>query len=106
MTEKINGQGFRPVDTAATRRSEAAKPASGTATQPGGKAGTPATADTVRITESGLLMAKLEEIVQRTPVVDDARVSAIKDALSSGTYEIDDQRVADRLLAFERDIQS
>jgi len=49
-------------------------------------------------------MSKLEEIVQRTPVVDADRVAAIKDAIASGNYEVDDQRVADRLLKFERDV--
>ena len=105
MTEKINGQGFRPSDTAGTRRSEAAKPASG---QGEGRAAATdksgASTDTVRITQSGLLMSRLEELVQSTPVVDHERVAAIKDSLASGTYEIDDQRVADRLLRFERDV--
>jgi negative regulator of flagellin synthesis FlgM len=105
MTEKINGQGFRPADTSSTRRSDAAKPASGqgdgraSAAAPSAAAG-----DTVKITQSGLLMSKLEELVQSTPVVDHERVAAIKDSLASGTYEIDDQRIADRLLRFERDV--
>jgi negative regulator of flagellin synthesis FlgM len=105
MTEKINGQGFRPSDTAATRRSEAAKPAgnqgqgrSAAAEQSG------ATSDTVRITQSGLLMSKLEELVHATPIVDRERVAAIKESLASGSYEIDDQRVADQMLRFERDV--
>jgi len=105
MTERINGQGFRPTDTATTRRSEAAKP---TSTESAGSApaGAPASSssDTVNITRSGLLLAKLEEIVQGTPVVDSARVAALKDAIASGTYEIDDQQVADKLLRFERDL--
>ena len=103
MTEKINGQGLRPTDTAGTRRSEAAKPA---ASQGQSRAATAdaASSDTVSITQSGLLMSKLEELVQRTPVVDQERVAAIKDAIASGTYEIDDQRIADRLLKFERDV--
>lgn len=104
MTEKINGQGPRPTDTAATRRSEAAK----TATQGRGaapKTETPAsTGDTVNITRSGLLMSKLEEAVQRTPIVDHARVAEIKERIASGTYEFDDQRTADQLLKFERDV--
>ena len=102
MTEKINGQGLRPTDTAGTRRSEAAKPAS--EGQSRAATADAAPSDTVNITQSGLLMSKLEELVQRAPVVDQARVAAIKDAIASGTYEIDDQRIADRLLKFERDV--
>lgn len=101
MTEKINGQGFKATDTAGARRTEAAKPAAkeGKAVaQDSAPAG-----DTVNITRSGLLMSKLEEIVQSTPSVDSQRIAAIKDALASGTYEIDDARVADRMLALERE---
>jgi negative regulator of flagellin synthesis FlgM len=105
MTEKINGQGFRPADTAATRRSEAAKTPAGQGR--GAEANVEQTApagDTVNITQSGLLLARLEEAVQRAPVVDNERVAAIKDAIASGSYEVDDRRTADKLLKFEREI--
>ena len=104
MTEKINGQGFRPADTAGTRRSDAAKPANAQGGHRGEAAGKSASGDTVSITPSGLLMSKLQELVQGTPVVDAERVAALKDAIAKGSYEIDDQRVADRLLKFERDV--
>ena len=105
MTEKINGQGFRPTDTAGARRSEAAKPASSQGQSRTAEAGKPAaSSDTVSITQSGLLMSRLEELVQRTPIVDADRVAALKDAISSGTYEIDDRRIADRLLKVEREL--
>ena len=105
MTEKINGQGFRPVDTAGTRRSEGTKATSSQGQGRTAAAGKSAAAgDTVSITQSGLLMSKLEDLVQNTPIVDQERVAAIKEALASGTYEIDDQRVADKLLRFERNV--
>lgn len=104
MTEKINGQGFRPSDTASTRRADSAKPAAREEGKSPAAGGEVAMGDTVNITASGLLMSKLEEIVQRAPVVDADRVAAIKDAIASGSYQIDDQRVADRLLKFERDV--
>jgi len=105
MTEKINGQGFRPADAAGTRRSEATKVATGPGQGRSAAAGQSAAAgETVSITPSGLLMSKLEELVQNTPIVDQERVAAIKDALASGTYEIDDQRVADKMLRFERNV--
>jgi negative regulator of flagellin synthesis FlgM len=104
MTEKINGHGLRPADAAGARRSEAAKSANGQAAARASGAEPAAPKDLVSITHSGLLMSKLEEIVQSTPVVDNERVAALKDAIASGAYEIDDQRVADRLLKFERDV--
>jgi negative regulator of flagellin synthesis FlgM len=103
MTEKINGQGFRPADAAGTRRSEAVKPAGGQGGQRT-EAADKAAGDVVSITQSGLLMSKLEELVQSTPVVDGERVAQLKDAIASGTYEIDDRRLAERLLKFERDV--
>lgn len=106
MTEKINGQGFRPADTGGTRRSEAAKaPSSQGQSRAGTTADSSATGgETVSITQSGMLLSKLEELVQSAPVVDADRVAALKDAIASGTYEIDDQRTADNLLRFERDV--
>jgi negative regulator of flagellin synthesis FlgM len=105
MTEKINGQGFRPSDTASTRRTETAKPASDQGKSAGSAAPAAATPrDTVNITSSGLLMSKLEEIVQRAPVVDEKRVAALKDAIAAGKYEVDDRQVANALLKFERDV--
>jgi negative regulator of flagellin synthesis FlgM len=104
MTEKINGQGLMITDTAGTRRSEAAKPANQGQSRAATTDSSAATADTVSITHSSFLMSKLEELVQRAPAVDRDRVAAIKDAIASGTYEIDDQRIADGLLKFERDI--
>lgn len=105
MTEKINGQGFRPTDNVATRRSEAAK-ANGGSSQgtAAGAAPSASAGDTVNITPSGLLMSRLEEAVQRAPVVDSARVSEIKDAIAAGTYEIDDRRTAEKMLKFEREV--
>jgi len=105
MTEKINGQGVRPSETANARRSEATK-AARDARSEAAAADKPAasSSDTVNITRSGLLMSKLEEVVQSTPVVDAERVTAIKDAIAAGTYEVDDQRVADKMLKFERDV--
>ena len=103
MTERINGQGLRPADTAGTRRTDAAKPAGGGTARRRSERGARA-GDSVNLTRSGLLMSKLEEVVHGLPVVDADRVRAIKDALASGTYEIDDQAVADNMIRFDREL--
>jgi len=103
MTDKINNQGLRPTDTAGTRRSEASK----AARQDSAKEAAHATSssrsgDTVNVSRSGLLMSQLQEVVHNTPVVDTQRVAALKNAVSSGSYTIDDQKTADKLLRYER----
>jgi negative regulator of flagellin synthesis FlgM len=104
MTERINGQGFRPADTAGTRRADASKRAGSSSSAASSAASAPSTGDQVNLTRSGLLLSKLEEIVSNAPAVDAERVRAIKDALASGNYEIDDQRVADSMLRFDREL--
>jgi negative regulator of flagellin synthesis FlgM len=107
MTEKINGQGFRPTDVG-TRHSESAKSATSTA-KSGGTATPQAparTSDTVNLTASGKLMLRLAEIVRGSSGVDSERVAAIKDAIASGTYQIDDQRTADQMLRMEKELLS
>lgn len=105
MTEKINNQGLRPADTAGTRRSEASKAARHESAKQGahGTSGT-RSGDTVNVSRSGLLMSRLQEVVHNSPAVDTQRVAALKDAVSSGSYEIDDQKTADKLLRYERNL--
>jgi len=101
MTEKINGQGFRPTEAPGTRRTDGANPAKAGDT---GAQAADQPAETVNITRSGLLLSRLEEALQTLPAVDAERVRAIKDALASGTYEIDDRAIADKLLQFDREL--
>ena len=103
MTERINGQGFRPLDTSGARRTEGAKTGAGQ-----GAASTdtsaPQVGETVNITRSALLLGKLEEIVRAAPVVDAEKVGAIKAAVTAGTYAIDDQSVADGMIRLDREL--
>jgi negative regulator of flagellin synthesis FlgM len=61
--------------------------------------------DHVTLTDSARSLQKIEEAIAKAPVVDTAKVAAIKQAVSSGTYQIDTGRVADKLLQFERGLK-
>jgi len=106
MTEKINNQGLRPTDTAGARRSEASKVARQDSAKEAAHSASTSTSsgDTVNVSRSGLLMSQLQEVVHNTPVVDAQRVTALKNAVSSGSYQIDDQKTADKLLRHERNL--
>jgi negative regulator of flagellin synthesis FlgM len=102
MTKKIDGQGFGPTDAAGARRTERS-----TAARPNADTGAKRAAEeteTVNLTRFGLSLARLEEALQRVPVVDAARVQTIRDALATGRYEIDDRAIAARLLQADREL--
>jgi negative regulator of flagellin synthesis FlgM len=103
MTERINGQGFRPLDTSGARRTEGAKAGAGQGAASTETSG-PQIGETVNITRSALLLAKLEEIVRAAPAVDADKVAAIKSAVTAGTYPIDDQSVADNMIRLDREL--
>ena len=65
----------------------------------------PKTGDTVTLTHSARTLQEVEAAVAKAPVVNAAKVSAVKQALSSGTYKVDAGRVADKLLNFERGLK-
>jgi negative regulator of flagellin synthesis FlgM len=60
--------------------------------------------ETVTVTETARQLQKLEEAVARTPVTNAEKVQAVKDALARDTFTVDAERVADKMLQFERDL--
>ena len=63
------------------------------------------TGDHVTLTTSARSLQKLSEAIAQAPVVDAAKVAAVKQALSSGTYQVDTRRVADKMLQFEKGLK-
>ena len=61
--------------------------------------------DHVTLTDSARSLQKIEEAVAKTPVVNKEKVAAVKQAVSSGKYQIDANRVAGKLLKFERGLK-
>jgi len=70
-------------------------------------AATPAATSTdhLTLTDSARSLQKIGEAIAKAPVVNTAKVAAVKQAISSGTYQIDAGRVADGLLHFERGLK-
>lgn len=97
MSHKINGAESRPVQvgTGAVQRKGSEMASDATArTQVGG-------ADAVHITGSAKQLAALEQALKDQPVIDEARVAALRSAIEAGTYQVDAGRVADKLLRME-----
>lgn len=103
MTSKIGGYGDRPVHTG-TGKSVSRERDAGTSVSQSADAGKAATP--VRITEQARQLAALERAVHDAPIVNDARVAAVRLAIEEGRYEVVPERVADKLLRMEQELRS
>ena len=61
-------------------------------------------ADTVSLTGTAAKLRQLEAALSELPVADNERIDAVKRAVANGTYEIDPQRIAAKMLDFERSL--
>jgi negative regulator of flagellin synthesis FlgM len=103
VTSKITGFQNRPVqvgtDKTVSRPRDGASSSSGAAAQ--SVPGSP-----VRITDQARQLAALEQAVQSTPVVNEARVATIQKAIEEGRYEVVPERIADNLLRMEQELRA
>lgn len=68
----------------------------------GDKAASTTGGDRISLTATAALLKQLEEKLAGQPVVDQARVEGVRSALAEGSYHIDSDRVAEKLVDFER----
>ena len=70
-------------------------------TAPTGNTAPTSAADTVSITGTASQLQALEKQLASLPVVDVQRVDAVKREISSGTFEINPPRIADKMIQIE-----
>jgi negative regulator of flagellin synthesis FlgM len=58
----------------------------------------------VQITNTARQLATLEQAVRDTPPVNDARVAQLSSAIEQGTYSVNSQHVADRLIQMDKEL--
>jgi negative regulator of flagellin synthesis FlgM len=100
VTTKINGVDAKPVRVApsasTSRRQEQAidKPAEPVDV-----------GSNVQLTGAARSLAAIEQSLFSLPAVDEKRVAEVKRRFESGEYRVDPQRIADKLLNLESDLQ-
>lgn len=104
MADKISGYGRNGVDITSTRsrapvRSERGDKAEGAARGDSAEAGSQ-----VRLTDTAVNLKQVETRLADVPDVDRKRVESLRQRIESGAYEVNAGRLADRIIAFERDL--
>jgi negative regulator of flagellin synthesis FlgM len=92
------------VTTTPSQLSEAAaqeRPAPQPAPEKSGTA-QPQTADQVSLTPTAQQLRDLEQRIADQPVVDAQKVTAVKEALASGSFEVDPSRIAGKMMSLEK----
>lgn len=103
MTTKIEGSTPAPVRLVDASQAAAVARAGSDRSAPVGRA---AAADSVRLTgEATGLQAAVEGQLGQPAPMDMAKVEAVRASLASGTYRIDPQEIANRLVALERQMR-
>lgn len=60
--------------------------------------------DSVNLTDSAMRLQALEEKINRLPIIDTHKVEQIKNSISDGTFEFNSQRIAEKMLKFEKEL--
>jgi negative regulator of flagellin synthesis FlgM len=66
--------------------------------------GRPSTVDTVSLTDTSERLRNLENTLANLPVVDTQRVEAIQQAIAEGSFEINAEKIAEKMLQFDTDL--
>jgi negative regulator of flagellin synthesis FlgM len=91
LATHVSSQGA-PVDSARTNNGKADN-------QPAGTAGS---SDRVSLTGQACQLRELEAQLATEPVVDRQRVTAIRSAVENGTFAVNPQRIAEKMISLEQ----
>jgi len=93
MTQKIEGLPAASVRSTGPIGGQVAR-----AGDARGKIEAPAAADSLRLTGEATGLQALQRDLAARPAVDETRVQAVREALASGSYRIDPEAIASRML--------
>lgn len=107
MADKITGNGGGGVDITSARSRAAGRnerATRGDKTDGGSRAEAGSSSSQVQLTDTAVNLKQIESRIAGLPDIDRARVDAVRQRVDSGAYQVNAGRLADRLLAFERDL--
>jgi len=99
MADKINGLGRPPVDISQSRSRSVGKADEAGQGSAAGKPGV--SGDAVSITGTASHLQRVEASLAALPEIDESRVEAIRQQVEAGTYKVNAENLADKLIRWE-----
>lgn len=63
------------------------------------------TADSIDLTATATQLQQIENSLADLPIIDEIRVATVNQSIKEGRYTIDNEKIADRIIASEKDIK-
>jgi negative regulator of flagellin synthesis FlgM len=101
MSIKIKGASSKLKQTGSSKSSGAGKNAKSPSATTVGVSND----DSVELTETASRLQQIEQALSNIPIVDDARVESISQAIGTGQYQIDNEKIADRIITSEEGLK-
>lgn len=101
MTTKITGYQPPPVQVGTDKTVSRTRDGAASSAEVAGQPASP-----VRITDQARALAALEQTVNALPVVNEAKVARIQQAIEDGSYQVVPERIADKLLRMDRELDA
>ncbi|PCI22392.1 MAG: flagellar biosynthesis anti-sigma factor FlgM [Piscirickettsiaceae bacterium] len=60
--------------------------------------------DSVDLTEAASRIQSIEQSLSNIPIIDDTRVESISNSINDGSYTVDNEKIADQIIASEEQI--
>ncbi|MEH6504095.1 MAG: flagellar biosynthesis anti-sigma factor FlgM [Cycloclasticus sp.] len=101
MSIKIKGTSNKLSQTGSSKTAGSGKNAKPpAATSPGVSSD-----DRVDLTETASRLQQIEQALSNIPIVDDARVESVSQSIKSGEYQIDNEKIAERIITNESSLK-
>ena len=106
MAFEINGLNHTQTQSQSSSDAKQVDVARGEASNAQAETGTPSTTDTVSLTDTATRLQSLENTLSNLPVSDPQRVESFRQAILNGSYEVNPQSVAEKLMNVEEQLSS
>lgn len=63
------------------------------------------TNDSVDLTKTATQIQQIEQSLASIPIVDNSKVKAVSESIEQGQYQINEEKIADRIIDIEKDIK-
>ena len=102
MTDKITSQGRNNLDITQTRARAVDAPRKSESGAQGKRADAPQ--DAVELTDTATNLKRIEAQLAGTPEVDQSRVDELRQQVDDGSYEVDHEQIAQKMLRLDQDL--